>query len=208
MLRDDLDLQDIMDRSSSKLAELCDEVLDAASLEAAVGAGDPFPSRRRLCEYLDVGESTLAGWLKDDRVPRMAKEALVLPVAVGLLSEEIKRLRADAEDLKILKSGDVLQICLFEEDQEGSVIGRVVADNIQDLRTARMLSASMRRIRMLEEAVPVIDEMLERTENERYISHLTNLRRSIEEQTYFVTDYDEWKKKFGKRRPVPTLDEL
>ena len=39
----------------------------------------PFaPVRKRFCEFLSIGESTLTGWFKAVRVPRAAQVAYVL----------------------------------------------------------------------------------------------------------------------------------
>ncbi len=179
MLQDDISLDELLELSPRNLAEFCDELIDARTLEAELDGFRPF-GRKRLCEYLDIGESTLSGWLKESRVPRMAKEAFLLPVLMSLFQQEIRRLRTEADDIKILKNGEVLQLCLFAEGADGLVLGRVVADGIRDLNLARLLAASLKSLRMLGQARDVVDEMLERTENEGYIRHLEELRAGIE----------------------------
>ena len=80
------------------VGEWCDEVLNAEILLKEIEEAGPFaPSRKRLCQYLDIAESTLSGWLKEDRIPRLAKEAyswrldLLLLINVVLISAKVKQ---------------------------------------------------------------------------------------------------------------------
>ena len=72
-----------------RTAEFCAGALDASTLFEELDFG-PFSSRKTFCEYLGIGESTLTGWLKGERVPRMAKEAYVLLLAVQGLRAEVR----------------------------------------------------------------------------------------------------------------------
>lgn len=197
MLRDHLVIDAIYELTPHKAAEFCEGALDGERLVADVEDFAPF-GRKGLCEYLDIGESTLSGWLKQDRIPRMAKEAYVLLAVTMALKEEVQRLRREADDLKILKNGDVYQICVFREDADGLPLGRVVADGIQDVQQARLMATSIKALRMLDEATGVIDEMLDRTENEAYIGQLEGLKSRITEHVLSVCDPEKYRQFFPK----------
>ena len=91
----------------------------------------------------------MTGWLKEHRIPLVAKEALMLPLVLRLLRNEIRRLRDDGRDMRILRNGDIYQICRFMPDECGEAIGEVVTDKIVDLQQARTLLAGQRALKLL-----------------------------------------------------------
>lgn len=192
MLRNDIPLDELRDLKTESISEYCELQIDGPTLEAEVDEGRPF-GRRELCAYLGIAESTLSGWLKENRVPRMAKEAFMLQAVIGVFQKEIARLRMDATDAKILKYGQVFQLCVFEQDEYGQVLGRVIADDIPSLEVARLHSVSHKSLRMLKDVLPVIEDMMIRAESKDYIDRLEGLRDTIRDQLLQVFNYDGWK---------------
>jgi len=149
-------LSDFLELEENEIAEYCDEYLKAGTLAAHIDRLEPF-GRKDLCQYLGIGESTLSGWLKEDRIPLMAKEAFMLPHVIRVLGDEIERLRAEAERPRILKNGDTYQLCVFKRDTlerltgGGGAIGEVLADNIPSVKLARTLVAGFKALRLLKE---------------------------------------------------------
>ena len=162
-------------------------------------------ARQRFCEFLSIGESTLTGWFKAVRVPRAAQVAYVLLVGMQILQSEIKRLRQESKEPKIVNDGDTYQLVRFETDDTGVTIGKIMARDIADLKTARVVAGSVRAFRTLQETRYVIHEMLERTENSAYIKELKDLDTRIIKDTLSAFDPDRWRDLFGPIN-VPELD--
>src|SRR5687768_10648728 len=95
MLHDHYDLDAITRLKLDEVAGFCDRQVDAESLASSIENEDwPCFSRKSLCEYLGIAESTLSGWFKDHRIPRMAKNAYVLLLIQQQLAEQVRELRA------------------------------------------------------------------------------------------------------------------
>lgn len=187
---------DLLKLREGEIAEYCDDYLDAETLSDHLDRSEPF-SRKELCRYLGVGESTMTGWLKEDRIPLMAKEAFMLPLALRVLTTEIERLRNEAKRARILKSGDIYQICRFVPDECGEVIGEVVADNITDLQHARMLLAGVEALNLLGEcdnrAVQFGLDSSEYGDMPEFEEQLYELRKKIRMCQWYAGDYEQWK---------------
>jgi hypothetical protein len=159
----DLHLHELIDLKVADAAAYCERHLDPTILSNEL----KFIDRDGLCSFLGIGDSTLSGWLNGvkggaPRVPRMAKEACVLMRAVILLQQEIKRLRRDRrEQMIILKDGEKFHLVRPEPDVIGAVIGKVIARDIPDEATARILATSHRIVETLRdmrnEEIEVID---------------------------------------------------
>jgi hypothetical protein len=196
------------------VAEFCDQYLDTSGLAESVEGWSPF-GRKGLCEYLGIGESTLSGWFKEGRIPRMAKNAFVLLLAQQRLSEEIRGLRTElddarAQDLRVVGTGQHFQVCEFQEDEEGEIVGRVVADNIATLDDARLLASGHRALRLAREAADVFQYVYEQSTNDEFICQVKEIERHLEAHELFVTDHEGWRKRFGKKssKLAITLEDL
>ena len=205
-LEQSLDLDSLLELEAHSVGQFCDSALNADALYDELEEYGPFaPTRKRFCQFLDIGESTLTGWLKSGRVPRPAKVAYVMLVGLQILQGEIKRLRQDAQELKIVNNGENYQLVRFDTDDTGVSIGRIVARDIADAKTARVLAGSLKAYRTLQETRYVIHAMLERTENARYIDELKDLDSRIVGDTLSAFDPDRWRDLFGPIK-VPELD--
>ena len=190
-------LGDLLKLREGEIAEYCDDYLDAETLSDHLDRSEPF-SRKELCRYLGVGESTMTGWLKEDRIPLMAKEAFMLPLALRVLTTEIERLQNEAKRARILKSGDIYQICRFVPDECGEVIGEVLADNITDPQHARILLVGLDALNLLgecdERVVEQMQVFFENGENPEYEEQLNELREKIRMCRLYAVDYELWRK--------------
>lgn len=210
-LEEYMDLDTLLELEPRKIGEFCVGVLDADILTEELEEYGPFaPLRKDFCEFLGIGESTLTGWLKAARVPRPAIVAYVLLVGMTKLQAEVKRLRQDAHELKIVQEGKTFQMVRFEDDETGVSIGQVVARDIPNAKTARVLAGSVKAFRMLQETRDVIRQRLETGEDglpAEYIDHLHDLDTRISKETLAAFDPDKWRKAYGADRyrdlPVP-----
>jgi len=120
------------------IVDTCEEYLTTDKLSKHLERGEPM-TRKELCRYLDVGESTLTGWLKEDRIPRMAKLAIVL----RLLVPQLKPLKDEGYVPRIVETDSGYQICEFQERDNGVTIGKVIATGIPDVHRARLLAGGI-----------------------------------------------------------------
>lgn len=201
MLIDNLDAGELLNLKSQEIGPFCDGLLDAGALAEEVDVAGSM-SRKDLCEFLDIGESTLSGWLKEKRVPRMAKAAIVLSAAVGVLQAEIRRLRAESADLRVARDGDTYVICRFKEDKDGQVIGDVIARGIRDINHARLLSTAIGAHRLLLETRRIINDKLDSLEDDPFlrdtIQYFERVRDKITALHLLAFDFDKWRQGFGK----------
>ena len=118
----ELNLKDVMALQISEVGSYCERVLDMPTLLRDLGDSGR-QGRKRFCEHLGIGESTLSGWLKEQRVPRMAKEAYVLLKALLLLRDELTRLNEQKlrDDVVIVQEGDRFQLLRFRAESGGRV---------------------------------------------------------------------------------------
>ena len=145
-----MQLDALLELKPDSVSEFADRIINAEVLLEELEHG-PFPLRKDFCEFLGIGESTLTGWLKADRIPRAAKVAYALVVGMGVLQNEISRLSSEARDLKILKDGEKYLVVRFPTGDTDVVAGKIVARDIADAMTARMFAASSRNFELLEE---------------------------------------------------------
>lgn len=198
MLNDYLDVDSVLDFRLSKLPAFCEDLVDSISLEEGLDQRSLF-SRKTLCEFLGIGESTLSGWLKGDRIPQMAKITLVLLEANRVLRDEIIRLRDEMADLKVVRRGQQFAVCEFLTDQEGETIGRVIADQIDDIEDARLLAGSRRALRLLEKAEPMLAYVEDNCTNALFVDEARSQAAEHQKHILFATDYEEWKREFGRQ---------
>lgn len=118
------------------------EIEDLLTLTDGGGArkGLSFGTRRAFCEAVGIGESTLAGWLKEHRLPPLAR------AVVGLLHLYYENLRSteayeeySKRDEIVVHNGDSFMIVDVSRGLHQP--GKIVARNIPDQETAfRLIS--------------------------------------------------------------------
>ena len=191
-------LTQLLDLGPEEIAKFCGDYLDGDTLTDHFERDEPF-SRKECCQYLGIGESTMTGWLKEDRIPPMAKAAFMLPLIHRVLVDEIRRLRTEAKQPRILKNGDRYQIVAFEEDESGEVIGKVAADDISSLDTARILIAGVQALHLLDHtddvAVQFAIDCSDPEDQPAFGERMLKLRKDIRMCLLYATDHEEWAKR-------------
>jgi hypothetical protein len=102
--------------------------------------GRSFGTRRAFCEAVGIGESTLAGWLKEQRLPPLARAVVGLLHLYhsNLISNE-RSVAYEKRDEIVVKDGDSFMIVVSGGPNRP---GKIAARNIPDQETAfRLISA-------------------------------------------------------------------
>lgn len=130
----------------AELAEHFDKRVNVDTLLSWMQAEKmPWSNRKEFCEMLGVGESTLFGWLKGDRIPKMVKLIIGLFCQQADLQDELGQGEKAYNKLKngdrLVRDGDEFMIIEFgnEQGDGGTEIGRVIAKNIPDEQAAKRL---------------------------------------------------------------------
>lgn len=196
MLFDRNNLTELLELGAKGVSDFCNDYLDSDKLDEHIEREEPF-SRKELCRYLGIGESTMTGWLKEDRIPLMAKEAFLLPLVHRVLRDEIVRLRKEKDNARILKSGDSYQIVVFRPDEAGESIGIIVADNITNLHNARLILSGMQALDLLYECDDTpLDYAINHFEDSEYpefFESLEQLRMDVRMCLSYAGDYEQWR---------------
>ncbi|WP_020503950.1 hypothetical protein [Lamprocystis purpurea] len=145
-------LNSLLDVGADGISDFCAKHLDAAQLTKHFDRADPM-TRKEFCKYLEVGESTVTGWLKEDRIPLMAKEAIVLRLAMPLL----RALRDTDCEPRIVKSQDGYQICEFSKDGRGEITGSVIALGVTNIQRARLMLSGLQAAGLRERALRLLE---------------------------------------------------
>ena len=190
----ELKLDSLLELTPDSVGGFADRLIDAGTLPEELESG-PFFLRKDFCEFLGIGESTLTGWLKGNRIPRSAKVAYALLVGLGVLQDEVRRLRQETGDPKVLKDGerylvvqfpsvDVVRNVVDNPDVPAGMvgeiaIGKIVARDIADARTARQLAASSRAFELLMEASAALEDARDYVEEPFARRDVARVQRTI-----------------------------
>jgi hypothetical protein len=139
-------------RSVKEFADSMDKRIDATEMLKLIEAEDgPFKNRKEFCEAFGIGESTLSGWLKGDRIPKVAKLCVGLLNVTETFTEDYSRLKRRLNAVKnsdrIVRDGDRFMIVSFSSSETHTVIedladiGTISAREIPDVETARRLTS-------------------------------------------------------------------
>ncbi len=203
-LEREMELDALLELKPSSAGEFADNRVDAEVLLRELEDG-PFPFRKDFCEFLGIGESTLTGWLKAKRIPRTAKVAYALLVGMTVLQDEVRRLRSEAKDLKILKDGEKYLVVRFETDDAGVAIGKIVARDIADAKTARVFAASLRGFRLLEEIYDTEHESWQGAWETGGADWYRDIQTRVLKEIVSTFRPDAWRQLFGPMDPNPSL---
>lgn len=102
------------------------------------GADSAFGTRRAFSEAIGIGESTVAGWIKDAKMPPLGKAVVGLLFVASLLKESVIEYERESSNLgdMIVRDGDCYTIVSF---RGAGSIGEIAARNIPDMETAARL---------------------------------------------------------------------
>lgn len=146
-------------RGYSDIAKIADEALDNRTMTRFVR--DAFFSQKSFGEYLGVGESTVAGWMKSGSFPDYAKRATLAAYYANKYFQELKEAKRDAARPKVVKAGDHYMIVRFKVDEAGVAIGDVLAQDIPTEKAALVFAGGIRAWELLGETEHLIDHELE-----------------------------------------------
>lgn len=196
----------LLELTPDSVGAFADRAICAETLPGELESG-PFFLRKDFCEFLGIGESTLTGWLKADRVPRSAKVAYALLVGMTVLQDEVRRLRRDTGNLKILKDGehylvvqfpsvDVVRFLADNADFSAGKLadvmaGKIVARDIADAQTAQKLAASSRAFELLKEVSSTLEDALDVVVEDFVRDDVTRVQNDI----------SSWRQAFGLMDP-------
>lgn len=121
-------LDAILKLGRKEIAPFCEALWNEEDLEHQLEVD--WIGRKPFCEFLDIGESTLSGWLKESRTPRYAKVAYGLALILSRLQRAIPKTAEESSGFKIIKSDDHYQLCQFRHNEHGVAVGTIVADSI------------------------------------------------------------------------------
>lgn len=141
------------------IAKISDEAMDSQTMVQFVR--DAFLNQKSFGEYLGVGESTVAGWMKNGSFPDYAKRATLAAYYSNKYFRKLKDAKRDATQPKIVKDGDRYMIVRFKIDEAGVAIGDVMARDIPTEKAALVFAGGIRAWELLGEAEHLIDHELE-----------------------------------------------
>ena len=180
-------LPSVLRSGPEAFAQVCDEAIDAETLQEEILAALGF-GRRDLCQFLGIGESTLSGWLKNSRVPKDAKLAMAVPY----LLELIRNLERCRRDIKVLRDGDAYSLCIFRVDQHGMECGDVLARGIPSREHAELLASSERACRLVKDladfALPFITST---SEEPSMVANAETLQERVRDLLRTIADPEE-----------------
>jgi len=175
-----------------------------------------FIAQKRFSDFLGVGESTVAGWVKNQSIPAYAMRAGLAAYLTRKHWQDLKETRRDAERPKIIKDGDSYLIVMFKKDEVGVEIGKIIARDIPTEKAALIFANGVRAWELLKEASEVIEQEIENRDEED--SHwLVDLKEAIQNERLRTFAHDEFLEMEQRRRelvaelaavPPATLDEI
>lgn len=159
------------------IAKIADEALGGQAMIQFVREG--FPSQKAFGEFLGVGESTVAGWMKSGTFPDYAKRATLAAYYANKYFLQLKDAKRDVPRPKVVKDGDSYSIVRFKVDEAGVTIGEVLARDIPTEKSALVFASGIRAWELLEEAEEVIDHEIESRSGFVETDHLEQLKAEI-----------------------------
>jgi hypothetical protein len=166
-----------------------------------------FHAQKDFSDFLGVGESTVAGWMKNDSFPDYAKRAALAAYFANKHWLELKAARKAAGRPQVVKDGNQYIVVRFKPDVTGVSVGEVLARDIPSEKAALVFASAILAWELIDEAEHVIfgltggmDEpdwvvgLKERigTERARAFSHSALLQRKEEEQKLREEQEAKW----------------
>jgi len=175
--------------SYQEIAEIADAILGGQEMVRFVE--DEFFLQKRFAEFLGVGESTVAGWMKSGSFPNYAKRAAVAAYYVRQHFFKLDDAKHDAARSKVVKDGEGYSIVQFEIDKAGVAIGEVLARGIPTKQAALKFASSDRAWDLLSDAeLHIEDEIASRGEHVPS-DHLEELKAKIDLEWSRVFAHDK-----------------
>lgn len=155
----------------TQLRDLAEHACVEHLLALTDGSHSMFGSRRKLAEALGIGESTIAGWVKESTLPPLAKSVVALIHLSEKAREPLFRDYIGAsEELGdvIVRDGDGYMVVHYSSNpfDRGAglptVIGEIAARGIPDQQTAERLVSHERLRNGLKMAIAELRDAVEK----------------------------------------------
>jgi hypothetical protein len=207
----ELNVDEVLELKPHEVAPYCERVLDATTLSRELEAGhlsssfylspqEARAARKQFCEFLGIGDSTLSGWLKAKRIPRMAKEAYVLLKTLLLLQGEMKRIKEEQiRNVVIVQEGGKYQLVRFITDKTGALMGTIMARDIPDEGAARILAGSTKAFDTLKDFRDALIEIVgdgSELDWEDNSDSYKQLNYRVLRASLAALGFEEWEKRF------------
>lgn len=159
------------------IARIADEALDGNAMARIIR--EEFGSQKAFGEFLGVGESTVAGWMKSATFPDYAKRATVAAFFADRNRRALTAVRSNSNQPKVVQDGERFLVVQFETDQRGAAVGTVLARDIVDKDFALASASARRAWELLAETEKVLEEEIEARSGFVETDHLEFLKRQI-----------------------------
>jgi hypothetical protein len=167
---------------------------------------DPF-GRRTFCEFLGIRESTLSGWLNEDRMPRSAKVAFGLLIAFMELKKKFSSYSQEVMRPIPVKTQEGWTLVQLSENEFDDVEGEVIAERISDKDHAVKLAQAVRALDMAYEVLGNLDTYVsEVSENKKFKAAVKEDADQIERMYQKAQGYEEWTRREKARRQKMQLE--
>ena len=161
---------------------------------------DPF-GRRTFCEFLGIRESTLSGWLNEDRMPRSAKVAFGLLIAFMELKKKFSSYSQEVMKPIPVKTSEGWALVQLSENEFNDIEGEVIAEKISDKDHAVKLAQGVRALDMAYEVLGNFDTYVsEVSENKKFKAAVKEDADQIERMFQKAQGYEEWTRREKVRR--------
>ena len=135
----------------ASIAKIADEALDDETMARFLK--DFFGTQKRFGEYIGVGESTVAGWVKSGSFPDYAKRAALAAYYSTKYYRELLSTKRDADRPKVVKDDNTYLVVRFLKDDVGVAIGEILARDIPNEKAALIFAGALRAHELLEETL-------------------------------------------------------
>ena len=160
--------------NAQEIAKLADETLDGQTMAQFVR--EFFHRQKSFGEYLGVGKSTVAGWMKTESFPDYAKRATLAAYYANKYWRQLIDARREATRPKIVKDGERYLIVRFGLDDAGVCIGEILARDIPSEKAALVFASGVRAWELLGEAEETLDAEIEASGNEWHVDLREEIR--------------------------------
>jgi len=159
-----------------RLVEIADATLDGPTMAQFVR--EFFIMQKRFGEFLGVGESTVAGWMKAEAFPDYACRAALAAYFVTRYSQQLRDAELGAAQPQVVRDGERYLIVQFRKDETGVSVGDILARDIVSERAALVLASGPHAWELLREAEQMVADEIE-SRNGDFSDHLVDLRNKI-----------------------------